>query len=101
MNVTGRTHNIKMAAAPYLPLDAVLQPVADLVLGLKEEVLEGRWGAPADAQLILQVTHAAHVEVPRGVGGDCNQRAMRSQGQELHPFSPMVCFGHLPLIAFI
>ena len=39
----------------YLPVLAVLQSVADLVFGLKEEVFEGGWGLPANAQLVLQL----------------------------------------------
>lgn len=59
----------------HLPLRAVLHPVLDLVLGLEEEILERRRGAPAHAQLVLQVPHPADVHVRRRVGGDCGDRA--------------------------
>lgn len=42
----------------YLPVLAVLQPVADLILGLKQEVFESRWGLPANTELVLQLANA-------------------------------------------
>lgn len=39
----------------YLPVLAVLQSVADLVFGLKQEVFESGRGLPANAQLVLQL----------------------------------------------
>lgn len=53
----------------HLPVHAVLHSVADLVLGLEEEVLEGRWGNPAHTQLVLQAPNSAHVHVGWGIGG--------------------------------
>lgn len=47
----------------YLPLGAVFKPVAYLVLGLEEIVFEGGWSSPANEQLIIQITHAAHVNI--------------------------------------
>ena len=55
----------------HLPIHAVLHSVADLVLGLEEEVLEGRRGNPAYAQLVLQAPNSAHVHIGWGVGGHC------------------------------
>lgn len=68
------------AVPTHLPLGAVLHPVLDLVLGLEEEILEGRRGAPAHAQLVLQVAHPADVHVGRRVRGDCGDRAGLAQG---------------------
>lgn len=53
----------------HLPVHAVFHAVADLVLGLKEEVLESRWRDPAHTQLVLQAPNAAHVHVRWGVRG--------------------------------
>lgn len=55
----------------HLPIHAVLHAVADLVLGLEEEVLEGRWGNPAHAQLILQAPDTAHMYIRWGISGHC------------------------------
>lgn len=43
----------------YLPVLAVLQPVADLVFGLEQEVLESGRSLPANAQLVFQLPDAA------------------------------------------
>lgn len=48
---------------PYLPICAVFKPVADLVLGLEEIVFEGRGSSPSDGQLIVQITHTAHMHI--------------------------------------
>lgn len=42
-----------LAPVLYLPVLAILQPVADLVFGLKQEVFESRRGLPADTQLVF------------------------------------------------
>ena len=44
----------------HLPVLTVLQALAYLVLGLEQEVLEGRWGLPADAQLVFQIPDTAN-----------------------------------------
>lgn len=55
----------------HLPIHAVLHSVADLVLGLEEEVLEGRWGNPAHTQLVLQAPDTAHMHIGWGIRGHC------------------------------
>lgn len=53
----------------YLPVVAVLQPVADLVFGLEQEVFESGRSLPANAQLVLQHPHAADAHTRRRVRG--------------------------------
>lgn len=55
----------------HLPIHTILHTVADLVLGLEEEVLEGRRGNPAHTQLVLQAPNSAHVHIGRGISGHC------------------------------
>lgn len=78
----------------HLPIHAILHAVADLVLGLEEEVLEGRRGNPAHAQLVLKSPNTAHVYVRRGISGHCGAgwgRAGLSQGL-LRPGWPLSGF---------
>lgn len=59
----------------HLPLIAVLHSVADLVLGLKQEVLEFRAAGPADSQLVLQFANTVHLHVGWRVGGNCGSES--------------------------
>lgn len=64
----------------YLPVLAVLQPVADLVFGLEQEVLESRRGLPANAQLVFQLPDAADCHSCGRVRG--HWRTQRGQNKE-------------------
>lgn len=55
----------------HLPLGALLQSVAYLIFGLKQDVLVLRRAGPADGQLVLEVADAAHLHAGRGVCGHC------------------------------
>lgn len=55
----------------HLPLSALLQSVAYLIFGLKQDVLVFRGAGPADGQLVLEVADAAHLQAGWGACGHC------------------------------
>lgn len=57
----------------HLPFGAVLQSVAYLVFGLKQDVLELGGAGPPDRQLVLKVAHATHMHAGRRISGHCTQ----------------------------
>lgn len=56
---------------PHLPLCAVLQSVAYLILGLKQDVLEPRGAGPADGQLVVEVANTVHLHIGGRVCSYC------------------------------
>lgn len=54
-----------------LPFSAVLQSVADLILGLKQDVPELRGTGPADGKLVLEVSNTTHLHVGGRVCSHC------------------------------
>lgn len=56
---------------PHLPLCAVLQSVAYLILGLKQDVLELRRAGPADGQLVVKVANKVHLHIGGRVCSYC------------------------------
>lgn len=69
----------------YLPVLAVLQSVADLVFGLKQDVLELGGARPADRQLVLEVANTIHLHVGRRVCSHCTDKdkCLRSYMQQM------------------
>lgn len=58
----------------HLPFSAVLQSVAYLIFGLKQDVLELGGAGPADRQLVLEVADTTHLHVGRRVSGHCTNK---------------------------
>lgn len=55
----------------HLPVSTVLQSVAYLIFGLKEDILELGGTVPANNQLVLEAADSTHLDVSRGVCCHC------------------------------
>lgn len=60
-----------LCTVQYLPFGAVLQSVAYLIFGLKQDVLEFGGAGPVDCQLVIQITDPTHLHLSGGVCGHC------------------------------
>lgn len=58
----------------YLPFSALLQSVAYLIFGLKQDVLELGGAGPADGQLVLEVANTTHLHVGGRVCSYCTDK---------------------------
>lgn len=58
----------------HLPFSAVLQSVAYLIFGLKQDVLELGGARPADCQLVLEVADTIHLHVGGRVCSHCTDK---------------------------
>lgn len=58
----------------HLPFSAVLQSVADLIFGLKQDVLELGGAGPVDRQLVVQVANATYLHVGRRICGHWTEK---------------------------
>lgn len=66
--------------ADHLPVSAVLQSVAYLIFGLKQDVLELGGDGPADRQLVLELADAIDLHVGGRVCGHCTHKGHLLKG---------------------
>lgn len=64
----------------HLPVSAVLQSVAYLIFGLKQDVLELGGAGPADRQLVLEIADAIDLDVGGRVCGHCTHKGHLLKG---------------------